>query len=435
MNRIPVIAVFDIGKTNKKLFLFDEDYHIRYEKTHQLKEATDPDGFPCEDVTALEKWMHDSLNKALQLKEYQVKALNFSGYGASFVHIGANEKPVAPLYNYLKPFPPDLKEEFYQTYGGETNFCMETSSPSLGHLNSGMQLYWLKKQRPEVFNQIKFSLHLPQYLSYLFTGKPVSDITSIGCHTNLWNFATNQYHSWVIKENIASRLAPLKPSDSFELVELYETKIPIGVGLHDSSAALIPYLTFNEEPFALISTGTWSISLNPFNTTSLTAEELQQDCLCYLTFKGTKVKASRLFAGHVHDEYVKQLAEFFHKAPDYHYGLEFNPEELTLKAWTQPADYHSFEQGYYSLMEHLVKQQMISTRLVLHNSDVKRIFVDGGFSNSSIFMNLLTRSYPDKEIFSASLHQASAIGAAMSIHSAWNSKPVNKDMMSLKRFY
>ena len=55
---------------------------------------------------------------------------------------------------------------------------------------------------------------------------------------------------------------------------LYPCKV--GIGLHDSSAALIPYLVNFSMPFVLISTGTWCISMNPFSKTALTAEELQQ---------------------------------------------------------------------------------------------------------------------------------------------------------------
>ena len=35
MHKTPVIAIFDIGKTNK-IFLFDEDYRIVTEKAIQL---------------------------------------------------------------------------------------------------------------------------------------------------------------------------------------------------------------------------------------------------------------------------------------------------------------------------------------------------------------------------------------------------------------
>jgi sugar (pentulose or hexulose) kinase len=53
MNSIPVIAVFDVGKTNKKLFLFDESYNIVFERTARFNETVDEDGFTCENLEAL----------------------------------------------------------------------------------------------------------------------------------------------------------------------------------------------------------------------------------------------------------------------------------------------------------------------------------------------------------------------------------------------
>jgi L-fuculokinase len=46
---IPVIAIFDIGKTNKKFFLFSELYEIVGEELIQFPEIKDENGFPCED--------------------------------------------------------------------------------------------------------------------------------------------------------------------------------------------------------------------------------------------------------------------------------------------------------------------------------------------------------------------------------------------------
>ena len=42
-------------------------------------------------------------------------------------------------------------------------FARKTASPLLGSLNSGLQLYRLKKEQPEVFQKIHHALHLPQY--------------------------------------------------------------------------------------------------------------------------------------------------------------------------------------------------------------------------------------------------------------------------------
>jgi L-fuculokinase len=58
--KIPVCAIFDIGKTNKKLFLFNENYEIVLEKSIQFPEIQDEDGFPCEDVNLLKNWVKTS---------------------------------------------------------------------------------------------------------------------------------------------------------------------------------------------------------------------------------------------------------------------------------------------------------------------------------------------------------------------------------------
>src|SRR3954462_3008968 len=145
MSKTPVIAIFDIGKTNKKLFLFDEQYRMVLEKTEQFEETADEDGDACENLPALTRWVLQSLQETMSDKDIELKALNFSTYGASFVHIDREGKPVAPLYNYLKPFPDALKEKFYAKYGGELTFSMHTASPVLGNLNSGLQLYYIKE--------------------------------------------------------------------------------------------------------------------------------------------------------------------------------------------------------------------------------------------------------------------------------------------------
>ena len=76
-----------------------------------------------------------------------------------------------------------------------------------------MQLYRLKYEKPRFFRQIKYSLHLPQYLSYIFSNKNATDITSIGCHTMLWNFEENNYHDWVYEEKLNEKFAPICNAD------------------------------------------------------------------------------------------------------------------------------------------------------------------------------------------------------------------------------
>lgn len=455
-----VVAIFDIGKTNKKLFLFDEQYRIVWEKSEQFDEIPDEDGDLCENVDRLTNWVIDSLQAVMTLPEYTVKAVNFSTYGASMVNIGADGTPITPLYNYLKPYPPALLQQFFDTYGGEAEVTRQTASPSLASLNSGLQLYRLKHEQPTQVARLAYALHLPQYVSFLITRWPVSDRTSIGCHTMLWDFDRQQYHRWVTEEGLEPYLAPTVPSDSVQTVTVRQTSIQAGVGLHDSSAALIPYLASFLDPFVLISTGTWCVSMNPFNSHPLTPEELQYDCLNFMHYKGKPVKAARLFAGYEHEQQVKRLAAHFQVAIDSYKRVAYHPELIeqlrqkisqvttgddakgnqlismkgSLFAQRHLTDFASYDEAYHQLMLDIVAQQLISTNLVLNGSPVKRIFVDGGFGNNVIYMNLLAVAFPNIEVYAASVAQASALGAALAIHQHWNPHPLPSDCVALKKY-
>jgi sugar (pentulose or hexulose) kinase len=358
------------------------------------------------------------------------------------------------LYNYLKPYPQDLQKRFYDTYGGEEEVSNRTASPVLGSLNSGMQLYRIKYEKPALFKRIKYALHLPQYMSYLLSGNVCSDITSIGCHTNLWDFRKNDYHEWVYKEGLAEKLPPIEPCDTVTC-SAFGNNYGVGIGLHDSSAALIPYLVNFTQPFVLISTGTWCISLNPFNETPLTVDELRCDCLSFLQYRGKPVKASRIFAGNEHEEQVKRIAEHFHQSPVRYRTMEFDRNVIAaLHEKVPPVDhkdtiqlinkslfaqrdlalFDNDEEAYHQLMRDIITQQKASTGLILKGTNVKRLFVDGGFSKNTIYMNLLAAAFPKLEVFAASMAQATAVGTALAIHTSWNDKAIPADIIELKFF-
>jgi sugar (pentulose or hexulose) kinase len=304
-----------------------------------------------------------------------------------------------------------------------------------------------------LFKQIKYALHLPQYLGFILNSALRSDITSIGCHTNLWNFQQNKYHDWVTKEGVIEKLAPVEKCNA--VVGANNNNILAGIGLHDSSSALIPYLTSFNDPFILLSTGTWCISLNPFNHSLLSDYELHEDCLCYLSYEGQAVKASRIFAGYEHEQQVKLLAEKFKKPLNYFTTIEVDTELLKkqkqaiknlqlMNEGSEPArsafgirtleDYKNYEEAYHQLIVDIVAQQVRSTNLVLKGTGVKRIFVDGGFSKNPIYMYLMAEAFPNIEVYAASVAQASALGAALVIHQHWNNKPLPSNIIDMKLY-
>ena len=420
-----MMLVFDIGKTNKKCFVFDEAYRIIFEKTSVLPETEDEDGFPCDDLDALTGWVRQSLQTVLSDRRFAIRAVNCTAYGASFVYLDAGGNPLTPLYNYLKPYPDALKQKFFRKYGGAKRMALETASPDLGSLNSGLQLYRLKKMRPGVFSRIRYALHLPQYIAWLLHGVALSELTSIGCHTMLWDFRANAYHRWVDAEGIDKKFPPLAPSTT-----VLPTPWPgsgggplfAGTGLHDSSAALIPYLAHFPGPFVLLSTGTWCISLHPFSADEpiLRPEELARDCLCYLSFEGKAVKAARYFGGHEHEQAVTALAA--------EYGV---PAAFFQSPGNAPPGLRGL---YSAFLRGLVEKQAVSTRLAIGRTPAPRLYVDGGFSKNEGFMTLLAAAFPEMEVFAAEVAQATALGAALAIHRHWNEKPVPEHLITVKQY-
>ncbi len=456
---IPVTAVFDIGKTNKKFLLFSQNYEVVYKQQSVLTQAEDEDGYPCEDLGMLVRWVTGKLDSVLQEGEFKITTLNFSTYGASLVHLDGQGKAVTPLYNYLKPYPEDLLQEFYDTYGGREKVSLETASPPMGMLNSGLQLYWLKHRHPFRFENIRYSLHFPQYLSYLFTGECATEYTSIGCHTALWDYKQNSYHQWLKQEDLLNLFPKVGSVSDTRIVSYQNHSFKTGVGIHDSSAALAPYLYALDEPFLLVSTGTWSITLNPFSKAPLTFEELKRDCLCYLNVHGKQVKASRFFLGNEYTHQRQKLDRHFNKEnarmniePDISLlkklMRENNPaKKLKLETahtsgphsqdepgkWN-PEVFSSYEEAYHQLMLDLVSIQADCIELARGAGGINKLIITGGFSQNDFFVKLLASRFPDKEVYTASLPHASALGAALTVNSGWDSNHIAlKELLDLRR--
>lgn len=438
---IPVTAIFDIGKTNKKFLLFDKDYKVVYKQQSTLMQAeeSDDDGFPCENLELLVDWIKTKLEAAIRSKYFDIKALNFSTYGASLVHLDKDGHMATPFYNYLKPYPGELLETFYRTYGGRESFSLETASPPMGMLNSGLQLYWLKQAKPLMYQSIRRTLHFPQYLSYIFTGDYISEFTSIGCHTGLWSFKENRYHNWLEEEGMLHLFPGIQSVTGTQEIQFKDTKIAAGAGIHDSSSALVPYFLALEDPFILVSTGTWSITLNPFNKDPLTYEELKRDCLCYLNVYGEQVKAARLFMGNEYSHQKQKLDEFFDLEGEFtKVGLDLSllkrlikEDDPSKKLQLETAhnsgpfpgeagewkldSFSSYEEAYHQLMLDLVAIQAEAIDLAEGEESVDKLIVTGGFSQNDIFVALLAARFPNKEVYTATLSHASALGAAIAI--------------------
>ncbi|WP_163711563.1 FGGY-family carbohydrate kinase [Mangrovibacterium lignilyticum] len=430
-----VIAVFDIGKTNKKVLLFDEDMQLVFQHEQKFPVCADEDGFECDDIDRITDWIKVELTNLTEAGEYNLKAVNFSTYGASLMFLDENGKRLTPVYNYLKEVPESIATTLFDQNGGKDEFCRRTASPALGLLlNSGIQALWLKQEKPEVFAKSRSILHFPQYLTYALSGQVVSEPTSIGCHTFMWDFDKMAYHPW-LKDNGIELPQPLTNDQVFD-ASIGDKKILVGTGIHDSSSSLVPYLKGSEEPFILVSTGTWCITMNPFNSEPLTAEQLEQDCLCFLSPDQQQVKSSRLFMGHFHEVWAAKLAEHF-KTDENHFRYvkcdeelidslndRFKNESLFFPTGKKSFDdglklvgltqFSNYEEAYTKLMIDLTALCITSIHLVIpENDETRKLYISGGFARNPIFIHLLNQHFVQKQIVTSEIDNASALGAAL----------------------
>lgn len=431
------VIVFDIGKTNKKILLFDRQLQLLHEEETVFDEVPDDDGFQGDDIEKLEKWVLEGCRTTLQKSEYNIRGINFTTYGATLMYLDHQGRRLTPVYNYLKPMPEGIAEPLYDHHGGMQEFCRRTASPALGMLNSGLQALWLKKKKPGIFSQVKTILHFPQYLSFLLTGKTSAEHTSIGCHTALWDFDNMQYHPWT------GQLGNVLP-DPVEVETAHPAQklgkaVPVGIGIHDSSASLVPYFVGSEEEFILVSTGTWCISMNPFNEEPLTAGQLEKDCLAYMSIRKKPVKSSRLFMGHIHDVNVERLRKLYGAGKDEYKKVDLDkallkrlkeedgsrvffrggvPENYLDDSVSRKA-FPGFREAYHRLMMDLTDLTAEAVRLIIpKNDETRNLYITGGFSKNPLFIHLMDGHFPDKQVRASEVSNATSLGAALVIWKA-----------------
>lgn len=258
------IAVIDIGKTNAKVALVDlrqkREVAVRSRPNTVLRDGP----YPHFDTDALWDFILDGL--AALNRERPVDAISTTTHGATAALLDARGKLALPVLDYEHPGPDGLAAD----YAAVRPPFAETGSPRLpGGLNLGAQIFWLARTFPEAFARVASVVTYPQYWTYRLSGVLANEVTSLGCHTDLWNPATATYSSLVDGQGWRVLMAPVRPARDRLAPLLQEIAvktgmaagIPVHCGIHDSNASLLPHLLSRRPPFAVVSTGTWVVSM------------------------------------------------------------------------------------------------------------------------------------------------------------------------------
>jgi len=255
------IAVLDIGKTNAKVVVLDAATGAEIAAARMANAVLKDGPYPHYDVEALWVFTLDAFRRFA--KEPGFDAISITTHGASAALLDANGRLAMPVLDYEHEYPQAIRD----AYDALRPSFAETRSPRLPMgLNVGAQLHYQKTESPEAFAKVATIVTYPQYWAARLTGIAANEVTSLGCHTDLWNPQAGTYSSLVDTLGIRPLMAPIRPAfDALgpllpEIAEAIGTSVPVYCGIHDSNASLLPHLVAREAPFAVASTGTWVIN-------------------------------------------------------------------------------------------------------------------------------------------------------------------------------
>lgn len=296
------IAVIDIGKTNAKLALVDRESLIEIAVITRPNTVLPAPPWPHFDVNGHWAFVLDGLRDFHA--EHGIDAISVTTHGACAALLDREGNLAAPILDYESAGPDAVSDQ----YDAIRPTFSETGSPRLaGGLNIGAQLFWQFQTDPDLKARTHQIVTYPQFWGAKLTGVTAMDVTSLGCHTDLWNPHTGAFSSLVGALGITDKLAPVrKPSDVLGTILpriAQQTGLPAATqvycGIHDSNASLLPYVLSERPPFSVISTGTWVIAMAIGGRPVPLDPDL--DTLINVTARGHPAPSARFMGGREHD--------------------------------------------------------------------------------------------------------------------------------------
>lgn len=458
---IDVVAVFDVGKTNKKILLFDAHLKI-VDRRYRHFESAVVDGIELEPIDEVGSWLRETLRELSA--EYHITSLAITTHGASVVTLTAEGEIACPVVSYTHTPPADLHDRFFAEVGTRDQLQRRTATAELKPLiNVAKLLYFSRETWPERFATVRHVLFLPQYFAYLLTGEVAADFTYVGCHTYLWDFGEWDWADVADILGIRDALPPV-PQRSWEPVGTLtaeaaratglEADIPVTVGIHDSNASLLPYLIKKRgEDFLLNSTGTWCVAMNPGPggagmDATFADDEIGKTVFFNISAFGTPVKTSILMGGQEFETYTDILKKIHgtDMLPDFNPSLyqrvidqrqhfiipgvlpgtgQFPDSrarvidagrEYDLSAITDGSDvpmlFQDLPAAYAALNLSLALQSTVALRRI-GISPGMAIFTEGGFRHNLDYNVLLAAFLPENPVFLTGVEEATSLGAAI----------------------
>lgn len=448
------IAVFDVGKTNKKLIIYDENLRPVDSATEQFDEYIDK-GIRFERIDEINSWFLYTLKQFAS--RYPIGSVTAATHGGTFVCIDEEGQIAVPLVAYTTEPEESFHEEFYTRFGTPDTLQAETATAPMGSLvNPAKNIYFLQKTYPEEFSKVKWIINYPQYFGYLLSGKVGAEPTYVGCHSFLWEHRKMEW-SRVTRELGVLDKMPARLSNTWDVLGTVTPEIAeqtglapdtiVTMGVHDSNASLLPYIIKSDEEFVLNSTGTWCVMMHPAKDVVFAEEEIGKMIFYNLDVYAHPVKTSILMGGlefetwselmknccgeqtfpafqpEVYNRVIREKKLFILPSvqkgtgqfPDSEPRVYDGDTAVTLdevRNGSIPSFFRDFSTAYAVLNLSLA----IQSKLALERAgmeDGMDLFTEGGFRKNPDYNALISAMFPNTNVYLTNLEEATAFGAAL----------------------
>jgi sugar (pentulose or hexulose) kinase len=293
------VAILDVGKTYAKLLLADP---LSGEAAWSAQHSRAPRSAGALRQLDLEEtwsWLLEALAGAPGREH--ITDIVPVGHGAAAALVDARGTLLAA---------PDYEDPAFEAvaaqYRAERDPFALTLSPELPlGLNLGRQLYYLQTSEPQMFASAAHLLLHPQYWAWRLAGVMASEVTSLGCHTDLWQPRAAAPSRLATRRSWSRLLPPLRRADA-ELGTIdpgvaVRTGLPAGCrvrcGIHDSNASWLALRTGAPaaSAFSVISSGTWVILMA--RGTNLARLDESRDMLANVDAEGAPIATARFMGG------------------------------------------------------------------------------------------------------------------------------------------
>lgn len=294
-----LIGILDVGKTHTKFIAAHADSGQIVAQHERASRSIDGSVIRTLDVVGIERWLRETL--AAFPDKAAIEALVPVAHGAAAVLLDAEDQV---------HFAPDYEDHAFElvaeTYRTQRDAFSETFSPFLPlGLNMGRQLYFLESCHAPQFKRIHSCLLYPQYWAWRLCGEKASEVTSLGCHTDLWQPRQAKPSSLADRRGWSRLLPALRAASdtlgrvSAELVRAtgLDPDCRVQCGIHDSNASYLSHRIGRPagEPFSVVSSGTWIIVMAHGSDLSRLRES--DDMLANVDALGDAVPTARFMGG------------------------------------------------------------------------------------------------------------------------------------------